>query len=117
MRTISSVGEKIKKKREKIGLTQTELAIMSGITGPGLSMIEKGKRMPNIKTFYAISKALSTTMDELYHEKDIFKEFVDTFEGDLKKRYDLCEDFKATPCSILLTILNSIHDVKEKVWK
>jgi hypothetical protein len=38
--------------------------------------------------------------------------FVDALIASLKARYDVCEDFAATPSSILLAVLNAVADAR-----
>ena len=39
-------------------------------------------------------------------------DFVNCLEKELEVRYDACEDFVATPSSILLTVLNAVAGAK-----
>lgn len=53
--------EKLKTARERAGYTQTQVAILTGISQPILSRIESGEREPNIENlcilidFYEVS--------------------------------------------------------------
>lgn len=49
----------IKKYREKAGLTQEQLSEIAGISPDYLSEIERGKKIPSMKRFFKIAKALS----------------------------------------------------------
>lgn len=49
----------IKKYREKAGLTQEQLSEMIEISPDYLSEIERGKKMPSMKRFFRIAKALN----------------------------------------------------------
>lgn len=40
------------------------------------------------------------------------KAFLDKLETELKWRYDACEDYAATPSSILLAVLNAVREAK-----
>lgn len=51
-------GKKIKEFRLAKGLTQTELAEMSGVSAAGLSYIESGQRSPTEDTLNKIALAL-----------------------------------------------------------
>jgi DNA-binding XRE family transcriptional regulator len=55
----------IKLWREYRGLTQQELADISGISKPYLSQIESGKRQGTIETLSAIARALDVSLDLL----------------------------------------------------
>lgn len=53
-------GRRIKERREDIGLTQEELANLSGYTNKAtISQIEAGKIKPSYKKIFALSKALN----------------------------------------------------------
>lgn len=41
--------------------------------------------------------------------------FIATLEIELRDRHNVCEDFAATPCGILLSVLNAVAAAKEKV--
>jgi hypothetical protein len=41
--------------------------------------------------------------------------FIEALENSLKDRYDVCQDFAATPSSILLAVLNAVADAKKAV--
>lgn len=61
-----TLGELIKKKRVDAGLTQSELAIASGINVGTVKSIEQGARPdPQFSTIQAIAKALGVTCHEL----------------------------------------------------
>ena len=49
----------IKKYREKAGLTQEQLSEMAEISPDYLSEIERGKKIPSMKRFFKIAKALN----------------------------------------------------------
>lgn len=56
----------IKSIRIKKGLTQSEMAIATGITVRQYRRIEKGEQDPRTKTSILIVKALNTTVEELF---------------------------------------------------
>ncbi len=55
------IFEGIKLARTEQGLTQRELALKAGISVSYLSLIERGKRNPNISTLIKIANALRTS--------------------------------------------------------
>lgn len=58
----SHVGNRIKERRELIGVTQEQLAAQAGITQPTLSSIERGDtKRPEAVTILAIAAALRTS--------------------------------------------------------
>lgn len=69
-----SLGENIRARRERVGMTQTALAGEAQITVPAICQIEKNIRTPNAYTFAAIARALGITMDELMNGEGRRKE-------------------------------------------
>jgi transcriptional regulator with XRE-family HTH domain len=61
----TSVGERIKEARAKLGWSQVELAEAAGILQPTLQKVEAGKREPAIGLVMAVANALSLSLDEL----------------------------------------------------
>lgn len=59
----------IKTLREKMNMTQTELAEKVGIKRSTVAMWETGGNMPTAAKLPAIAKALNCTIDDLYQSK------------------------------------------------
>ncbi len=57
---------KIKERREKLGMTQEELAKAAGISRPFLSTVETGVAVPTVAKAADIAAALCVTVDELF---------------------------------------------------
>ena len=64
------IGERIKRKREQIGLQLNELAKKVGISSSALSQIEKAKAFPTIITLKNIAEHLNSTVGELIGENE-----------------------------------------------
>ncbi len=64
------LGERIKRKRESLGLQLNELAKKVGISSSALSQIEKAKAMPSISHLKSIATNLYTTVGELIGENE-----------------------------------------------
>lgn len=64
-----SIGENIRKKREKAGITQSELAEQAGITQAMLCWIEQGKRNPSLLSCEKIAHLLGCKISELFSEE------------------------------------------------
>jgi len=65
------IGERIKRKRENLGLQLNELAKKVGISSSALSQIENAKAFPTIITLKHIADQLDTTVGELIGENEI----------------------------------------------
>jgi transcriptional regulator with XRE-family HTH domain len=67
--TKKELGDMIRKKRNKIGMSQTELAKSIGKTSPAyIAFIEKGERNITAMDLIDIAKVLMTTVSELVKE-------------------------------------------------
>lgn len=64
------IGERIKNKREQLGLQLNEVAKKVGISSSALSQIEKAKSFPSILTLKLIAENLLTTVGELIGENE-----------------------------------------------
>ena len=58
-------GANVKKVREKVNLTQVELAHAASVTPAMINQIEKGIRHPSVLVGFEIAKALEVSLDEL----------------------------------------------------
>lgn len=71
----NTIGKRIKKIRLKLGLSQAELAMKSGVSVGGICEIEKGKRGLTNKTIIRICKSFNVTADWLLtgesHKKEL----------------------------------------------
>jgi transcriptional regulator with XRE-family HTH domain len=55
------VGENVRRRREERGLTQEQLAVLSGFGQNYLSGLERGRRNPTVLTLHELALALETT--------------------------------------------------------
>ena len=62
---MSSVGERIRKRRTELGWTQDQLAQKAGISKSFLSDLENGKRSVSADNLLDISRVLSLSLDYL----------------------------------------------------
>jgi transcriptional regulator with XRE-family HTH domain len=58
-------GSELRRDRIKAGLTQEGLASRAGLHRTHISLLERGKRIPNLGTVIEISEALGMEPDEL----------------------------------------------------
>ena len=65
MDTLKKFGERVRELRIKKGISQEELAELSGLHRTYISSVELGKRNVSIINIYALAKALGTTPDKL----------------------------------------------------
>lgn len=62
---------KMKLARMEKGLSQIELAKMTGVTRQTIGMIEAGDFNPSLKLCVAICKVLDKTLNDLFWEEDV----------------------------------------------
>lgn len=65
MDTLKKFGERVRELRIKKGLSQEELAELSGLHRTYISSLELGKRNVSLINIFALSKALGVTPDKL----------------------------------------------------
>lgn len=68
---MSSISERIIKKRRELCLTQTDLAKKAGLKPPAISQYESGSRSPSYEALIKLSNALNVTTDYLISGKKI----------------------------------------------
>lgn len=66
--TIRVVGERIRKRRKRIGMTLNDLAERTGVSVSMLSMLERGLAGASIGTLVAVSSALGVQMRDLFEQ-------------------------------------------------
>lgn len=63
-------GDRIVMLRGTLGITQRELAKISGISPAGISLLEKGHREPTLKTAILLSDAFGVSLDVFAGRKE-----------------------------------------------
>lgn len=61
--TATEIGERIKKRRIELGLTQTDIKEATGISSGNMSDVERGNRFPSIPTLIQLCSVLNCTSD------------------------------------------------------
>lgn len=65
-----SVSARIKRRRSKLGMTQTQLAKAAKLTPAAISQFESGARKPAFDTLSSLADALKVTTDYLLGKKE-----------------------------------------------
>jgi transcriptional regulator with XRE-family HTH domain len=60
------IGEEVRRRRERLGLTGAQLAGRAGLAPSAVSQIETGKRTPNSASVIKLATALGTGVGDLY---------------------------------------------------
>jgi putative transcriptional regulator len=64
------VRTRIRELRAKAGITQEELAQQVGVRRETIVFLEKGKYNPSLKLAYKVSRALGSTIEEVFIFED-----------------------------------------------
>ena len=65
---VKSAGERIKRARLQLGLTQEQAAERTELTGQYWGGIERGRERGSVNTYLQIAKALGVTLDDLFYD-------------------------------------------------
>lgn len=78
-----AIGREVKRHREKMGLTISELAKAANLSAGMLSKIENGATSPSLATLQALSKALQVSVTALFKGYEEFRDasFVKSGQG------------------------------------
>ena len=58
-----AIGQRIRKRRRWVELTQEQLAELAGASTSFIGHIERGTRVPSVETLWRICQALECSMD------------------------------------------------------
>lgn len=64
-KSLLSLGQAIKKQREKLGLSQEKLADRCGFDRTYISMLERGKRNPSLLNLLRLAEGLEISVSKL----------------------------------------------------
>lgn len=68
-----TLGQKVKKRRRQLGMTQVELRAKTGLSQGYISMLEKGIFDPTAPVIIKLAVALTMSADELLGINDVKK--------------------------------------------
>ena len=60
---VSNLGERLRKRRELLGLTQFQLTALSGISARTIQLVEQGKGNPSLDTLLQLADPLGLRLD------------------------------------------------------
>jgi putative transcriptional regulator len=61
--SIIKLGEKLKQRRELLGLLQSQLAQLSGVSTRTIQLVEQGKTNPSLETLFQLADPLGLHLD------------------------------------------------------
>ena len=98
------LGERVRKKRKQLGLSQEELSEACGISPAYIGIIERGNRKLSVETLVKIANALNVNTDYLlrdsvrYNSSDIIKKTTsllhDMDEDEIRYTYRMISNTK-----------------------
>jgi transcriptional regulator with XRE-family HTH domain len=69
MRTaMINLGEKLRQRRELLGLLQTQLAALSGVSTRTIQLVEQGKGNPSMDTLFQLADPMGLRLDRVLKE-------------------------------------------------
>jgi transcriptional regulator with XRE-family HTH domain len=84
------LGERIKERREELGLTQLQLARALGVTPQHISVIEKNKRAPSLDSLAKLAQELGVTTDYLITSKEsVVSDVISVIKADIGLSLDV----------------------------
>jgi transcriptional regulator with XRE-family HTH domain len=63
---LEDIGSRLRKERERVGISQRELARRIGLSASMISQIESGQSKPSVSTLYAIVTELGASVDDVF---------------------------------------------------
>lgn len=69
MLTRRTLGQRVRARREHLGLSQEALAAAAGVSRDSISRLERGRISPNLVTFGKIAETLNTSASALLAEQ------------------------------------------------
>jgi len=63
---LEDIGTKLREERDRVGISQRELARRIGLSASMISQIESGQSKPSVSTLYAIVTELGVSVDDIF---------------------------------------------------
>lgn len=63
---LEDIGARLREERDRVGISQRELARRIGLSASMISQIESGQSKPSVSTLYAIVTELGVSVDEVF---------------------------------------------------
>lgn len=115
-REIMSVGERIKKRRIELGISQTQLAKKASLTSASISQFESGSRKPSFDVISKLALALEVNTDYLLGN-NYEKEISVTIEPEYAEMISIIKELSEENKKLLLDFLEFAKYRNEKQKK
>ncbi|MDE7183478.1 MAG: XRE family transcriptional regulator [Lachnospiraceae bacterium] len=112
------IGYRIKEAREKLGLTQTELGKLVGVTGSAITNYEKETSSPKEPIIFRLIETLNVDANYLFQDcVKLPKEVNDVTlaEYDHIKKYRFISEYSPDGASVVDTVLDREYSIAEKI--
>jgi len=98
-----SIGNRIRKRRQILEMTQKELAEAIGVTPQHISAIEQDKRDPSLSSLGKLAEELGATIDYLVSGKEsVITDTIPAIKGDKK--------LKLKAKKALIALIQELHE-------
>jgi DNA-binding XRE family transcriptional regulator len=64
------MASRLKEHRDKLGLTQLQVARMAGLTERTIRLLERGESIPRLTTARALADALGVSVEDIFPTED-----------------------------------------------
>ena len=64
----TNIGEKLRQRRELLGLLQSQLAALSGVSTRTIQLVEQGKGNPSLNTLLQLAEPMGLNLDFVLKE-------------------------------------------------
>jgi transcriptional regulator with XRE-family HTH domain len=68
---LEDIGPRLKEERERVKISQRELARRTGVSPSLISQIESGQSKPSVSTLYALVTELDVSLDDVFGAHDV----------------------------------------------
>jgi transcriptional regulator with XRE-family HTH domain len=79
---VGDIGVRLREERERVGISQRELARRLGVSASLISQIESGQSKPSVGTLYAVVTELGVSLDHVFRVHDLPADAADGAGGD-----------------------------------
>lgn len=105
------IGERLKYERNKINLTQAEVALHLSVARQTISAWENERSYPDIQNLVALSDLYHISLDILLREDEVIMEHIEKESTIVKKSYSILQiSYFANICLLIMSILSNWVD-------
>lgn len=72
MRSLNKIGSRLRTIRKQRGLTQEKLGELAGVHYSYIGQVERGDKVPSLKTLHKLARALDTDLNYFLEEQETY---------------------------------------------